>query len=104
MLLAYEPSPNANKLVFNPGCLNAGGFPSSGVGSSIGSEASFVPITNDTIHYQKLPQKRFKQQEKSMIAQAMASSCGGLMESKHKNGNKKVYAGLLPFVFVSELI
>ncbi|KAE9549952.1 hypothetical protein FO519_006831 [Halicephalobus sp. NKZ332] len=92
---AYEPSPNANKLVFNPGCLNAGGFPSSGVGSSIGSETSFIPITNDTIHYQKLPQKRFKQQEKGMIAQAMASSCGESTKKCEKFASELVKGGFI---------
>lgn len=74
--------------------MNAGGFPSSGVGTSIGSEASFAPITNDTIHYKQLNHKIFKQQDKAKIAYAMANSCGGITESKHKIGNKKVFPGM----------
>uniref|UniRef100_A0AC35G9I2 Uncharacterized protein n=1 Tax=Panagrolaimus sp. PS1159 TaxID=55785 RepID=A0AC35G9I2_9BILA len=78
------------KMVYNPCCLNAGGFPSSGVGSSVcDSDSSFPANPNMTQLYQLQP-KRFNVQSKMDIAVAMVLP-GGL-ELKHKTNGKKTFA------------
>uniref|UniRef100_A0A914P128 PDZ domain-containing protein n=1 Tax=Panagrolaimus davidi TaxID=227884 RepID=A0A914P128_9BILA len=78
------------KMVYNPCCLNAGGFPSSGVGSSVcDSDSSFPANPNLTQLYQLQP-KRFNVQSKMDIAVSMFLP-GGL-ELKHKTNGKKTFA------------
>uniref|UniRef100_A0A914Z5J8 PDZ domain-containing protein n=2 Tax=Panagrolaimus superbus TaxID=310955 RepID=A0A914Z5J8_9BILA len=86
----YRSSPNPLKLVYNPCCLNAGGFPSSGVGTSLCSGDSSSHINANMTQMYQLQPKRFHVNQKLDIAVAMVLP-GGL-ELKHKKNGKKTFA------------